>query len=151
MSISIEVRFATVKLPTPVDWQAAIHVEGFDLELDCDFDPKTHTGFLPARYRGDPAGFEYYCDPLNEDATVSLKWGGNLREAASGIIAAACLCKLTSGQLLDPQADEVISALSVMDWARREELGLQEMMTNATTPGNPPNNSSTARAWWKLW
>ena len=124
MSIVVNVRFPVVKLPAPLEWQEAIRANGFDVELDCDFDPVIFSGFLPARHKGRDAGFEYYYDAEgSEEAFVSLVWAGRAREGASAVVAAACLCQLTGGELEDTEAGEKVSASDAVAWARREEAG----------------------------
>ena len=84
MSIVVEVRFPPGSLPSPQAWQASIEANNFAVEIDSDFDPITFTGFLPARYKGLPAGFEYYYDlETDEQCCVSLSWSGRAREAVS--------------------------------------------------------------------
>jgi hypothetical protein len=65
MSISLSVFLNAARLPPPIEWQAAIRSAGFDVELDTDFDPRAFSGFLPAKYRGRAAGFEYYLDQVS--------------------------------------------------------------------------------------
>jgi hypothetical protein len=129
MSIVVEVRFPPGKLPSPQAWQESIKANHFALEIDSDFDPVKFTGFLPARYKGQPAGFEYYYSlETEEQSCVSLCWSGRAHEAVSGLIAAACLCQLTSGHLTDTEAGETIEDSSAIAWARQHETDFQEML-----------------------
>jgi hypothetical protein len=151
MSIVVEVRFPSGRLPTPQVWQDSIVSNNFAVEIDSDFDPVTFKGFLPARYQGQPAGFEYYYDPgADGKSCVSLVWAGRIREAVSGIIAAACLCHLTKGYLIDTEAGETIEAPSAIDWARHEESGFQQMITEENmTPVK--KTKSKVKPWWRFW
>ena len=151
MSIVVEVRFSPEMLPSPQAWQESIQANNFAVEIDSDFDPLKFTGFLPARYKGQPAGFEYYYDlETDEQCCLSLSWSGRARAAVSGLIAAACLCQLTAGHLLDTEAGDTIEAPSAIAWARQCETDFQHMLekenvmpTNGTRPQTKP--------WWKFW
>jgi hypothetical protein len=106
---------------------------------------------LPARYNGQPAGFEYYYN-LEADgkSCVYFIWAGRAREAVSGIIAAACLCHLTAGQLVDTEAGDTIEAPEVIAWARHEETGFQQMIEEETMM--PVKEAkSTVKPWWRFW
>ena len=151
MSIVVEVRFAPGRLPTPQAWQTSIETNGFAVEIERDFSPETFTGFLPARYKDQPAGFEYYYElETDQQSCVSLVWSGRAREAVCGIIAAACLCQLTAGSLLDTEAGETIEAPAVIAWARQCEADFEPILqkqdaqlTERTQPHVKP--------WWRLW
>jgi hypothetical protein len=148
MSVEITVCLSADRLPSPKVWQEAISANGFAVELDTDFDPVEFSGFLPARYQGGTAGFEYYNDSESEgEARISLRWGGDLREAASGIIAAACLCHLAGGHVEDTESGEIIQAQDVIAWARSQEAELQQAMAQESKEPSAP----LPRPWWKFW
>lgn len=154
MSMEVDVRFPLICLPTPSTWQDAIRANGFSLEVDQGFDPATPSGFLPARYMGKDTGFEYYCERDGNDFTrVSLRWSGDPREAVSAIIAAACLCQLTGGELFDPQSGDTISAAETIAWARRCEADLLEVVPKQVKKedANSKPNKGRSRPWWRLW
>lgn len=151
MSIVVEIRFSSGKLPSPQAWQESIKANNFAVEIDNDFDPVTFTGFLPARYKGQPAGFEYYYDlEADEQSCVSLRWSGRVREAVSGLIAAACLCHLTSGHLIDTEAGETIEVSSVIAWARQQETDFQEMLEKENLKPVKVTRP-LVKPWWKFW
>jgi hypothetical protein len=64
MSVVMEVFIEDRKMVEPSEWARALVDHGFAVELDEDFDVRTHTGFLPCEYRGVEAGFEYACEEL---------------------------------------------------------------------------------------
>lgn len=151
MSIVVEVRFPAERLPSPKAWQESIRSNGFAIEIHHDFAPVTFTGFLPASYKDQPAGFEYYYDlEADEQACVSLKWSGNAREAVSGLIAAACLCELTAGRLVDTESGETIEASSAIAWGRQCEADFRQLLEEENvlpaTTARP-----VSKPWWKLW
>jgi hypothetical protein len=151
MSIEVEVRFPSARLPSPQVWQDSISDNNFAVDIDCDFDPVTFTGFLPARYRGKPAGFEYYyeCESV-EQSCVSLRWAGRAHEAVSGLIAAACLCHLTAGQLMDTEAGETLEPGSVIAWARQHETDFQQMIADENQEPIVAEQP-TIKRWWRFW
>src|SRR5215471_10845093 len=107
MSVSVSVFLKAARLPTPVDWQAAIRAAGFEVELDTDFEPRTFSGFLPATYRGRTAGFEYYLDQIagtadlgserrtaaasGQELCITLVTHSDMAEAISASVAAGAL------------------------------------------------------------
>ena len=105
MSVVQTVFLKRADLPAPRVWQAAITAAGFDVQIDPNFDPLTHSGFLPATYHGKPGGFEYELDRAMDmegvegveglDAMVAFITHADLRELATSVIAAAALAYLT--------------------------------------------------------
>jgi hypothetical protein len=130
------------------DWTAAelagfIQSAGFALTLE-DFDPKTQVGFLPGDYRGLPAGFEYFCDTVDEyletieddgqeltaDEVARIRRFGYVvqmvtharyRDGAAACVAAGCLAAMTGGHLLDNASGEWIPADRAIVWSRNQE------------------------------
>jgi len=138
MSVSVSVFLKAARLPTPVDWQAAIRAAGFEVELDTDFEPRTFSGFLPATYRGRSAGFEYSLDPITtgaadlgserriaaaagHDRCITLVTHSNMAEAISAAVAAGALAALADGVLFDDESDEAHPASAATAWARSAE------------------------------
>jgi hypothetical protein len=151
MSVAVEVIFPSAKMPSPEVWQDSIRANGFPLELDCTFDPRTFTGFLPASYRSSPGGFEYLHAVETDGASrSSFVWQGNPTEAISGIIAAACLAELTGGDLVDTDSGETIPAVSVIEWARKSEAELRAVMNAVQERSSAPTRAH-GRPWWKFW
>ena len=123
-------------MPTPAAWQAAIQRNGFDVDLDVNFDPATHSGFLPARYRDRDAGFEFLLHDVvpgemgseeriaaadGYDQCVSLITHSDLAEAISATIGAGVLAELTGGLLWDDESGEGHPSQRAVEWARASE------------------------------
>lgn len=130
MSVDLTLFLARALMPTPVDWAKAIREAGFPADLDTDFDVDTHSGFLPCTYDGKPGGFEYLATQVEHDDRVNLTLPAeydfcvmfathsDTRELATSVIAAAVLCELAGGQLVDTEAGKVVAAPKALSWAR---------------------------------
>lgn len=134
MSVDLVVFTARRAMPAPRVWARSIVEAGFPAELDSDFDIDDFSGFLPCRYDGIDAGFEYLAGPPEAvelelgpeiDFSVTFVTHSDARELASSIAAAATLCSLTGGLLYDPQAGASVTAQDVMHWARETLAELQ--------------------------
>lgn len=136
MSVDLTVYMAREAMPTPAVWAQAIVDSGFSAELDADFDVDTFSGFLPCRYAGADAGFEYSSGPIEFvddlelpdefDFSVTFATHSSMRELASSVVCAAVLCTLSRGILVDPQADVAVPSDDAITWAREllEEIDL---------------------------
>jgi hypothetical protein len=130
MSIEFTVYMTREAMPSPRDWAQAIVDAGFSAELDTEFDVDAFSGFLPCRYDGVEAGFEYLSGPIEFvdeldlpsefDFSVTFTTHSSMRELASSVVSAAALCSLSAGILVDPQADVAVSASEVISWAREQ-------------------------------
>jgi len=130
MSVELTVYMARTAMPSPPDWAQAIVDAGFPAELDVEFDVDTFSGFLPCRYDGGEAGFEYLSGPIEFvddlelpsefDFSVTFVTHSSMRELASSVVSAATLCSMTAGILVDPQADVAVSASEAIAWAREQ-------------------------------
>ncbi|MEM6483664.1 MAG: hypothetical protein AAF662_01580 [Pseudomonadota bacterium] len=117
MSVENNVFLKRERMPTPELWANAIAEHGFAMEMDSDFEVSDFEGFLPCKYKGEGAGFEYWAeatdlDQLVEegllsdeeraqlgdcDFLVTLVTRSDFRELATSMIAAAVLAELTGG------------------------------------------------------
>ena len=130
MSTDLTVYMPRQAMPDPRDWAAAIVDIGFPAELDTEFDVDTFSGFLSCRYAGAEAGFEYFSGPIefvdelelpsDFDFSVTFSTHSSLRELASAVVAAAVLCSLSRGILVDPQSDIAVAADDAVSWAREQ-------------------------------
>lgn len=130
MSVTISVELSSGRLPTPAEWAQAIRDHGFAMELPADFEPLEHTGFLPAKYQGRDAGFEYYAEKRGwlsrlrgRDLVISFLTGADLDQAVSSMIAAGVLCAVADG-ILDEESAWKISPAEAIAWARKCEQAL---------------------------
>jgi len=127
MSIELTVYLPRTAMPNPKEWAKAIVEAGFPAELDAKFDVDSFSGFLPCRYDGEEAGFEYDSGPIefvdelelpdDYDFSVSFVTHSDMRELASSVVSSAVLCSISGGILVDAQADEAISSDDAISWA----------------------------------
>lgn len=110
MSVVIQVFLADDRMPTPEQWAENLRTHGFDVDLHTDFDVRDFSGFLPCKYKGHDAGFEYYFEPAGpvvesderlqgaiagRDSVVSFVTHSDLREAMTSVIASGVLCAIS--------------------------------------------------------
>ncbi len=70
MAVLLNVFLERSKLPTFSSWSEAILREGFPLNFPEAVDLTKHTGYLPALFRNEETGFEFYVSNL-EDSDVA--------------------------------------------------------------------------------
>lgn len=93
------------KVPDRSAWQAQIDACGFDFQLDPQLRSFHDSGFVPCKLHGRDSGFEIYYDGSKEtleafsevagdhDYCISFRWGGDMSECASIMIASYVLAK----------------------------------------------------------
>jgi len=138
MSVENNVFMVRDNMPTPQQWLAAIKSQGFEMEMDTDFDVEEHEGFLPCKYKGVDAGFEYYAESVdiaefleddlltdeearqlgNRTFLVSLITHSDYREYMTSMIASAVLCSLADGMFAEGGEPPFIMASESVKWAR---------------------------------
>lgn len=102
-------QFALIKkddVPSREIWQKYIDALGFDFQLDPELKPFEDSGYLPCILNGNESGFEIYYEAAAEiigqfaelksrigdrDFSISFRWGGDMAELASVVIASAAL------------------------------------------------------------
>jgi hypothetical protein len=137
MSDAVCIFLNPARMVSPRDWAEAISGNGFDLQMDANFNPRQSRGFLPCIYRGRPAGFEYGYEVLERPASagqaigdparpvrVTLGAGSNHAGFASSVVAGGVLCAITDGILRDPGTGELVQSGDAIAWARRHEREL---------------------------
>ena len=143
MSVTVEVFVEAKRLFTSEAWAAEIRAHGFELEVD-SFNPKTHSGFLPCRLRGEACGFEYFYKRVadldlsdepdleeayqrrcvaagSRDVIVSFVTRSSMVDAASAAIAASVLTAVCDGMLSVEGDEPAITGEEALDWARGVE------------------------------
>ena len=145
MSIAVTV-FVPAKSQTwsRDELQAFMTEAGFELVLN-DFDPARQTGYVPGRFRGAPAGFEFFSDDVAEyletaeDEGLELSKNERKRiakfaqvaelvthsrfhDGLAACIAAGCLAAMTGGEIMDNSSGEWTAAADAVDWARQRQL-----------------------------
>lgn len=173
MSVDLHVFLDPSKMVTPFDWAKAVQASGFDVEMDSAFDPSTFSGFLPCKYKGKDAGFEYSHQMLtgpeqndfgigdtSRPACVTFSTRSNCREFASSMICSAVLASIVDGVLRDADGETQISSSDAVAWAKSGEEGIQgdiEQQDLEASGTPPPQQASAAlparptKPWWKLW
>jgi hypothetical protein len=134
MSVTMRVLLDPARMPTTTAWAAEIRTQGFAMDLDVDFDPKTFSGFLPCIHQGQPAGFEYFFEPdseLDDDVRraagtrrtldVSFVTHSGMRELVSAMIASGVLALLSDGVVWSDEAGDSMSGVDAINLARETE------------------------------
>jgi hypothetical protein len=132
--ITYNVFLDRARLPAAADWARSIHEAGFEVQLNPDFDPAAHSGYLPCP--DDRTGFEYYLESFGEptfeigdagakaigarNAVASLRFSGRTADRNAATAAAATLAAMTDGVLFDTEPGHFIGADSALAWARNE-------------------------------
>ena len=107
-------------VPSAATWQAAISELGYDFTIDPELKPFEDSGFVPCSLGGESTGFEIYYQPAWEllreysqlkdrigsrDYSITFRWGGDLAEVASVLIASAALAKSFDAVVFYPDDD----------------------------------------------
>jgi hypothetical protein len=132
--ITYNVFLDRARLPAAADWARLIREGGFDVALATDFDPATHSGYLPCP--DDLTGFEYYLESFTaptfeigdagaravgpRNSVASLRFSGRPSDRNAATAAAATLAAMTDGVLFDTEPGHFIPAEQALAWARNE-------------------------------
>ncbi len=113
-------------VPSRQEWQKAIDDTGFDFQLDPELKPFEDSGFLPCKLNGSDSGFEIYYDGSestlsqfrkikgNKDYCIAFRWGSDMAECASALIAAYALAKYF-GAIVSYEGDEPLSLEGLLE------------------------------------
>jgi len=116
MSMEIWV-LSDTQLNSIAEWQAAIDLESYPLQLSADATLAKLRGFLPMQLRGERAGCECFHDPVDELITtysnvdfghawkcaLGFRWGGSFTEMQCAWMAATAYAAATNGIVVDDQ------------------------------------------------
>ncbi len=144
MSMEICV-LSDTKLNSISEWQQAIDVEGFALQLSRDGQFTELNGFLPSILRDKQTGFEcYHVSPRELFDTydniqfgrewkyaLELVWGGNFTEMQAACMAATAYARATSGIVFDPQASQLLTASQAFEVVQDNERVLPQLEARA--------------------
>jgi hypothetical protein len=132
------------KLPTVSQWQAALDGAGVGIVLEDIGDLRKHTGYLPARFRGQPSGFEWSYGPLAEnfggDApdglngrkhVINCVTHSDMTELLCGLVACSVLSQVADGVFLDEESGSVVTADQALQMALGIEAKEQERRKRA--------------------
>ena len=142
MSVENNVFMRPESLPTPERWAQAITDAGFDLSIDTDFQWDEFEGFLPAKYKGQEAGFELYKEDFNlselskqeqdelgdRSLLITLVTHADMREYMSSMLASAVLCAISDGRLAEAGEPPFIKAGDAVQWARECEPDVERLL-----------------------
>jgi hypothetical protein len=132
--ISYNVFLDRERLPTGADWARVLREGGFETQLHPEFEPRTHSGYLPCP--DERTGFEYYLEPFDtptpelgeegakvigpRNAMVSLRLSGRRSDREAAASAAATLAAMSDGILFDSEPGHFIAGDEALAWARNE-------------------------------
>lgn len=100
--------------------------------MDDDFDPRTFSGYLPCKWKGEGAGFEiFFCEVAefefdgdlsaeigDRDVCISFVTRSSETDLMVAIAAAAVLCEKHDGVLLDEESGDFFPAKGAIADAR---------------------------------
>jgi hypothetical protein len=128
MSIEMHVLVAD-RVPERSEWQAAIDALGIPLQLDPELNVVKDSGYSPCKLRGEDSGFELSDEPTPDllDAfptlasaapaqvakAITFRWGGDMKECACVLGAAAGLLSGFSAVAYYP-ADDILYDLDTL-------------------------------------
>ena len=132
--ISYNVFLDRERLPSGTDWARLLREGGFETQLSPEFDPRTHSGYLPCP--DERIGFEYYLEPFDaptpeigdegakvigkRNAVVTLRLSGRDSDKEAAASAAATLAAMSDGIVFDDEPGHFIAGSDVLSWARNE-------------------------------
>jgi hypothetical protein len=133
MSVELHVLLRKDRLPDAKRWQASIDELGFDVQLPSFLVLASHSGFLPARFKGESSGFEIDLSPASviicnypeqaahftdTDCSANFRWGSDATETACALAAAAALTNLSAGVWFYPADQLVLDSTGAIEEAR---------------------------------
>lgn len=132
------------KLPTIAQWQAALDRAGTRIVLDDVGDLREHSGYLPATFRGQASGFEWFYGTLAEnfggDApdgldgrqhVINCVTHSDMVELVCGLVACSLLAQVADGVFLDEDSGGVIGPNEALEMALGIESQEQERKRRA--------------------
>jgi hypothetical protein len=132
--ISYNVFLDRDRLPAAAEWARIIREAGFDVQLSTEFEPGSHSGYVPCP--DERIGFEYYLESFTaptveigetgakaigqRHTVASLRFSGRPLDRSAATAAAATLTVVTDGVLFDTELGHFIAADAALAWARNE-------------------------------
>ena len=115
-------------LPTISQWQVAFDQAEIDIVLENVGDLRTHTGYLPATYHGNPSGFEWYFGSLavtfggdlpqnlsGREYVIDCVTHSDIQEWICGMTACSVFSRLVDGVFFDEESGQLISADAALE------------------------------------
>jgi hypothetical protein len=121
------------RLPSVAQWQRGLDDAKTSIALDAIADLRSHTGYLPAKYKGEPSGFEWYYGPVadvfgqppqeigDRSHAIDFVTHSDMRELICGMLAGAILAKISDGIVFDEESGSFIDGNAALEIARRTE------------------------------
>ena len=153
-------------VPHVTAWQVAVKELGFDLQIDPALKPFENSGFVPCKLGQLDTGFEVYYESADEllgtypqinekvaprNYAISFRWGGDMAECASVLIASAALGKSFDAVIYYPGDDLIYT---VDDLIADAEQALEEIENHPQQDGSGPSltdHPTTSKRWWEFW
>ena len=120
MSLELHAFLPTDEWPAIAGWQSAVSSLSLPLLLDPSLDLATATGFVPCRIRSFESGFEVWPEAVADVISMypdieaeigesrrvlTFRWGGDLKEGACALAAAAGLVAFADARVYSPDDD----------------------------------------------
>jgi hypothetical protein len=132
------------KLPTLSQWQTALDGAGVGIELEDVGDLRSHTGYLPATFRGQPSGFEWFYGPLAQNFggaapngldgrqhVINCVTHSDMTELVCGLVACSVLSQVADGLFLVEESGGLVNANQALQVALGIEPQEQERKMRA--------------------
>jgi hypothetical protein len=126
-------------LPTVSRWQTALDRAGVGIVLADVGDLRKHSGYLPAAWRGQRSGFEWFYGPLAEmfggeephglngrRHVINCVTHSDMMELVCGLIACSVLAQIAGGVFLDDDSGNLVGPNQALEMALGMELQEQE-------------------------
>jgi hypothetical protein len=152
-------------VPTVSEWQSAIDEIGFDFKLDPELKPHEDSGFLPCILEGKESGFEIYYETANEtlkifpqlkdkiesrDYVISFRWGGDMAECASVLIASIALSKFFNAIIYYANDDMFYTTEELITEANVALSEVNKSHDNIED-SQPDVIHKKNKKWWEFW
>lgn len=130
MSVDSFVFLRDDRLPSIEQWQHGLDELGIDISLDQIDDLRAHEGYLPATFKGEDSGFEWYYGPADETFgeqppragdrlhAVDFVTGGDMEELICATYCLGVLAKLADGLFYDEDSDTFMTGEEAIAMAR---------------------------------
>jgi hypothetical protein len=132
MSVTHTVFLLNARLPTAEPLNPALRKEGVDLQLDPEWNTRESSGFWPATFQGQVAGFEWLIEPIADaeldartrkkvakyDTVVSLVTRSHPNQMASAVAGWGVLTAATEGLAYADESGDFFEPAEALEIAR---------------------------------
>jgi hypothetical protein len=139
MSVNCYIFLDDALLPSVAEWQAELDKQQCGIVLEPIEDLRTHSGYLPTSYHGQPCGYEWYYGTAEEifgkqpeivdrrTHAIDFVTHSDMQELICGMISGAVLAKLANGLVLDEESGEFVDGNKALEIAKRIEAEQAEV------------------------